>query len=333
MEMAHGNESTYIGLIFIGSLNTDIVATGLKRFPRPGEHVFGENLIIGPGGKSRNVADMAAHLTASGTVSMVGRTTKDQYGMWKIPIDALRNSGVNIDYVVIDETSSKMPGVALITVEQTGHNQIVVLPGISDDFCEADIDNAEPLFNEVSANNGIVGLTLEAPISTVRYAAEKAKKHNLKIIFDPGGIPDGTEIGSLLRDMYLVKPNEHEAKTITGITVTNFDSAKQAAERLFELGAKNILITVGVQGAYLFTDSLQKHIPVPSITDDGVHDETGCGDQTMATLSAYLQAGASIEEAADIAIFSGTLQFHKQGIQPVSLSELEAVTNKRIGEP
>ncbi len=75
--------------IVIGSLNTDLVATGIKQFPNVGEHVYGKELLIGAGGKSRNIADMIAHLAPKNTVAMVGRTIKDPYGLWKLPMDAL----------------------------------------------------------------------------------------------------------------------------------------------------------------------------------------------------------------------------------------------------
>jgi ribokinase len=175
-----------ISLVVIGSLNADIVATGLKRFPNPGEHVYGKELVIGPGGKSRNIADMAAHLMDDGEVAMLGRTTKDKYGLWRVPIDALQQSGVNTSFVVVDEQSDKLPGIALIAVDQQGNNQIIVLPGASDYFSNEDIDKAKGLFEAIAQNNGYLAITLECPFATVRYAVETAKAMKIKIVFDPG---------------------------------------------------------------------------------------------------------------------------------------------------
>jgi len=193
-------------LIVIGSLNADIVASGLERFPHPGEHVYGKDLAIGPGGKSRNIADMAARLMEPDTVAMLGRTAKDVYGFWKIPMEALQKSGVNTDFVVLDETTNKLPAIALIAVDQSGNNQIIVLPGASNDFSPEDIDKANSLFAEVVQNNGLIAITLECPIEVVSYATEKAKALGLKIIFDPGGITDDIQLEDLLRGVYLIKP-------------------------------------------------------------------------------------------------------------------------------
>jgi ribokinase len=311
--------------IVIGSLNTDLVAVGIKQFPKPGEHVYGKELLIGPGGKSRNIADMLANLAPKNSVAMVGRTVKDPYGLWRQPMDALAKVGVNTDYVnVLEyETANKLPGIALIPVDQKGNNQIFVLPGVSDDFSVADIDAATALFSEVATNNGTLVLTLECPLDTATYAVKQANKHGLKVMFDPGGIEADNDLSELIAaGIYLIKPNEHEAKMLTGITVTDFETARQAAAKLQEQGVANVLITAGVNGAYLFSSDTQVHIPIPAVNTGEEKDETGCGDQTMAALCALLQDGKPIKEAAELAILAGTLQFHRTGIKPVSKSDL-----------
>src|SRR5206468_3973595 len=116
---------------------------------------------------------------------------------------------------------------------------------------------------------------------------------------------------------YLLKPNEHEARIITGLEVNDLDTARTAAQKLMAMGAQNVLITHGPQGAYLFAGGSEQHIPIPPDVEGPAKDPTGCGDQMMAVLSAYLQAGQSIEQAARAAVVAGTLEFHKAGCQPV----------------
>ncbi len=311
--------------IVIGSLNTDLVATGIKQFPKPGQHVYGKELLIGAGGKSRNIADMIAHLVPENTVAMVGRTVKDPYGLWKLPMDALAESTVNTDYVnVLDyEKANKLPGIALIPVDEQGNNQIFVLPGISDDFSSGDIDAATPLFETVGADSGFLVLTLECPLDTALYAVKQANKHGLKVLFDPGGLQISDNIDELIKaGVFLIKPNEHEAKMLTDIEVTDFETARQAANKLQAKGIKNVFITHGVNGAYLFTETEQTHIPIPKVEAGNERDETGCGDQTMAATCALLQDDISLKEAASLAVLAGTLQFYKSGIKPVTKKEL-----------
>lgn len=311
--------------IVIGSLNTDLVATGIKQFPKPGEHVYGKELLIGAGGKSRNIADMIAHLVSENTVAMIGRTVKDPYGLWKLPMDALAKSAVNTDYVNVlnYEEANKLPGIALIPVDEQGSNQIFVLPGISDDFSPGDIDSASSLFETVGANEGYLVLTLECPLDTAVHAVKEANRHGLKVLFDPGGLQVSESIDELIKaGVFLIKPNEHEAKMLTGIEVNDFETAKQAADKLQAKGIKNVFITHGIKGAYLFTESDQVQVPIPQVEAGNEKDETGCGDQTMAATCALLQDGKSLKEAASLAVLAGTLQFHKLGIQPITRKEL-----------
>lgn len=314
--------------IVIGSLNIDLVATGIKQFPKPGEHVYGKELLIGAGGKSRNIADMIAHLASKNSVAMVGRTVKDPYGLWKVPMDALSKSSVNTDYVnALDyEEANKLPGIALIPVDEHGNNQIFVLPGVSDDFSPSDIDSAASLFQTVGTNGGFLVLTLECPLGTAVYAVEQANKHGLKVLFDPGGLQTDDNIDDLVKaGIFLIKPNEHETKMLTGVEVTDFEAAKQAAAKLQAKGIQNVFITHGVNGAYLFTKTDKTHIPIPKVASGNEKDETGCGDQTMAATCAMLQDGKPLAEAARLAVLAGTLQFYKLGIKPVTKKELTKV--------
>ena len=121
-----------IKIIVPGGLNTDIIASKVSKIAMPGEEVVGEELKIGPGGKSRNIAHMIAVLSEKNTVAMIGKTAKDPFGLWKIPVDALEQAGVDITQVKTMEFIGTFPGVALIPVDKEGNNQIYILPGIGD---------------------------------------------------------------------------------------------------------------------------------------------------------------------------------------------------------
>jgi len=319
-------------LIVIGGLNTDIVAKGVRKFPGPGEHTYGKGLYIGPGGKSRNIAAMAGALLSKGQVAMIGRTTKDSFGLWKLPLESLELSGVNSSFVHIipAHETDKLPAIALITVNETGENQIIVLPGISEDFDTSDIDRAQALFDEASSSAGLLCATFECPPDTVEYAFAKAKAMNIRALFDPGGIESKEQAIKLLKSgVFLIKPNEHEAQIITGIDIRDLQTAQKAADKLLELGAENVMITHAEHGAYLFTDEGQGiHIPTDPRITGNTKDATGCGDQTMAVLVAALQSGKSLEDAARAAVAAGTMQFYKSGIQPITAAELASSGHK-----
>jgi len=316
-------------LIVIGEMNTDIIVTGLPRFPKAGELINGGKLFIGPGGKSRNIAAMAAALLPTGRVAMVSRTSQDKYGLWKEPVEALKQIGVNTKFVkIIDsQVTVELPGIALILVDQHGNNQIIGAPGITRKFSPEDIDEADELFKEVEKNNGFMVFIGNCPIQTAKHAIIKARKLGIKIVFDPGGADDLKSLITLLGDdIYLFKPNEHEARVMTGVNILDLPSAKKAAKVFMKMGVENVLITVGSNGAYLFTPDSDIHIPVPAVKESAEKDETGCGDQTMAAICALLLQDTSLYEAAKSAILAGTLQFHRRGIVPVTPTDLIKVS-------
>lgn len=316
-----------LSVIVIGGLNTDIVALGVKRLLRSGEHTYAERLHIGPGGKSRNIAQMFAVLSEKKNVAMVGKTSKDPYGLWKLPVDSLEKAGVNTEYIKVVSFKEKggFPGIALIPVDTKGRNQIYVIPGINNNFFPEDIDSADELFKTVASNQGMLILTLELPFPTALHAVKKANKLGIKVLFDPGGIDEEQNYQKLLKQrIFFLKPNEHEAQILTGVKIKDYKSAKIAAHKLLNEGVENVFITFGSQGGYLFNNAIEKHIPVPELKiSSSVKDETGCGDQTMAAFAYAISKGRNILEAANIAILAGTLQFYKPGIEPITREELE----------
>lgn len=315
-------------MIVVGGLNTDIVAAGVDQLLGPGELSRSGELVIGPGGKSSNIARMCACLLGPGRVFLVGRTSRDPHGLWEVPVKALREAGVNTDYVAVEdlEQCGKFPGIALIPVNRSGENQIYCVPGINDDFSPADLDRAGTLFEE-SAGKGILGLTLEMPLDTAAHSIRKARAHGLRVILDPGGIAPTQDVRPLLESgIYCIKPNEHEARILTGIEVIDLASADRAAGRLLNLGIRNVLITHGAKGAYLFNREKALQIPVPSLATGGENDETGCGDQVTAVLCSETLRGRPIEEAARLAVLAGTLQFLRRGIDPVRPEDLKQIS-------
>lgn len=314
-----------VSVIVIGSVSTDIIASGVKRIVGSGESSKGKELKIGPGGKAVNVSRMISALAGDSIAAVIGKTSMDPFNLWKVPIDALEKDKVNADFVqkVSFEKSKKYPTIALIAVDINGNNQIYGLRGIGDDLFEEDIERASELFKTVQLNNGMLILSLQVPLPTVIYVIEKAKKHNINVLLDPGGVQVDVDYTELFKkEIFLLKPNEHEAKMLTGVTVNDFASAKKAAEILLNDNIKNVFITHGKYGGYLFNSQTKMHIKAPVVAEPGDKDETGCGDQVLAAICAKLLKSDDIVAACKTGLLAGTLQFGKSGIVPVTKEEL-----------
>jgi ribokinase len=315
-------------VIVPGGLNIDIIGLGVDKIIGAGELTLGGKLKIGPGGKARNMAQMAAAFLGPGRVAMIGRTSQDPFGLWKVPMQSLCDAGVSTDYVKslsFEESGHKFPGVALIPVDKEGRNQIYVLPGINEDLGIKDIDEAQQLFEEKCPK--IMIMALEIPMRTAEYCVEKAASNGIPVILDPGGVSG--PIGEILdQRIFLLKPNEHEAKILTGVEVVDRKTARDAAQLMLSRGIRNIFITCGENGGYLFSSEHSLHIPCPVVRDSPIHDETGCGDQVTAMVAACLAEGLPLLESARLAIFAGTLQYYRAGIQPITRNEM----SKNISE-
>jgi ribokinase len=313
-----------IRVIVPGALNTDIIAVGVPYLAAEGEDLYARELIITAGGKARNIAEMIAVLTGPGTVAMLSRTSRDPFGLWKPPVEALDAVGVNTDCVFVAEYTENdtLPGIALVTVDTAGRRNASIYNAILADFSAADIDRARSLLEAAARNSGFLVLTLEIPVKTA-YAISVAVSLGLRVILDPGGLRHDAVPDDLFgQPIYLIKPNEHEAKLLSGIDVTGHESATHAAAILRDRGAENVLITHGAQGGYLIGDGVSEHIPVPTSAPVGQADATGCGDQVTAAVSASLCDGATLPSAARFGIVAGTMQFSRVGVQPLTRADM-----------
>ena len=108
-------------LLVVGSANADQVI-GVERRPGAGETVLGSDLAVHPGGKGANQAVAAARLGAR--TGLLARVGDDAYG--RLLLDSQREAGVDTVGVLVGGAPT---GVALITVDPSGDNSIVVSPG------------------------------------------------------------------------------------------------------------------------------------------------------------------------------------------------------------
>lgn len=292
-------------ILVIGSLNADLVVRA-PRFPAPGETISGEDLTIIPGGKGANQAVAAARQGAS--VTMVGRVGNDSFG--PTLIQNLRDNRVDISLVQTDQSAT---GTALIVVDSSGQNSIVLSPGANGKVSPADVDALS--FQNVD----MLLLQLEIPLETVVHAASLARQNGLRLILNPAParqLPD-----SLLADVNILVPNEGELQYLSGQPVTDIDSAKSAAQVLLAKGVQTVIVTLGRNGALLVTDENTLHIPTFNVE---VVDTTAAGDAFIGGLAAGLLKGNPLEKAVRYGNASGALAATKFGAQP-SLPNAEDV--------
>ncbi|MBC3496844.1 ribokinase [Pseudomonas sp. SWRI100] len=297
-------------VVVVGSLNMDLVARA-QRLPRAGETLPGEAFFTAPGGKGANQAVAVARL--GGSVAMVGNVGDDAYGQQLRK--ALEREGVDCQAVSVCQGVSS--GVALITVDAASQNCIVIIPGGNGLLTPQSVQRFDKLLQAAD----VIICQLEVPAETVAWALARGHELGKRVILNPapatGPLPS-TWFGHI---DYLT-PNESEAEALTGITVTDQGSALRAGERLLQLGAGKVIITLGAQGALLVTAQGHQHFPAPVVQPV---DTTAAGDTFVGGFAAALVRGLEEGEAIAFGQRAAALSVTRVGAQPSIpyLSELQ----------
>jgi rfaE bifunctional protein kinase chain/domain len=118
-------------------------------------------------------------------------------------------------------------------------------------------------------------------------------------------------------------PNEPEVEEALGVRIgQDWNKLVAAGEQIMaRMKLQSLVITRGRDGMVAF-DQKHKPVDIPIIGSDQVADVTGAGDTVIAALTAALAAGATTEEAAQLANYAGGIVVMKRGTATVSRAEL-----------
>jgi len=285
----------------VGSLNMDLIIES-PRLPRPGETVIASDSQQSPGGKGGNQSVAAARLGA--TVSHIGRLGDDSFG--DLLADNLKAE--KIDIQAVQRTEQTPSGLAVVMVDLQGHNSIMVVPGANSLLTPDDIEKHA----EVIRNADLLLVQLEVPIEAVLKAIEIAKEASTRLILDPAPVPAANLLTPELLGVDLACPNATEAEEILGVSINSVQDARQAAWKFTQLGTKNVIITLGEEGAVL-SDGKGIDFVAPYAVD--VEDTTAAGDAFAAAVAVRWAEGVELAEAARFACAAGALTSTKLGAQ------------------
>lgn len=279
--------STRKPLVVIGSANMDLL-TRVQAFPRPGETMPGSALLQRPGGKGANQAIAAAQ--AGATVSFIGNIGTGAFG--DALVANLENAGIDLSHL---ERSPKLPaGTALILLNETGENEIVVTRSSNELVGLAQIKRSKQLIQEA----GMVLLQLEIPLASVQEAIKLAHAAKVPVVLNPAPCTKPLP-GKLLKQIDRLTPNELELAALTGKQVKSMTDVAVAAQHLLSLGARNIIVTCGAKGACWVTHDRITWFPAPCVK---VIDTVGAGDCFNGVFAAEICAKNIVNQAISLAI-------------------------------
>jgi ribokinase len=302
-------------LLVIGSASADLV-TAVERRPSAGETVLGSDLETHPGGKGANQAVAAARLGAR--TALLARIGDDAHG--RLLTESLRAAGVDTTSVL---TGGAPTGVALITVDPSGDNSIVVSPGANSRLTPADVVGARAAME----SSRVVSLQLEVPLKTVTAAALVADRAGARVVLNPS--PPASLPPDVLAVCDPLVVNEHEARFLLDGSAGPGSTPEDWAEPLLALGPRSVVITLGGDGALAATAAGSTR--VPSVTVEAV-DTTGAGDAFTGALAWRLGGGDDLATAVRFAVRVGAAAVTRPGAQQ-SFPTLREVTQRSTSRP
>ncbi len=287
------------------------LVTRAPRLPKGGETLIGQSFTTVSGGKGANQAVAAARLGAQ--VAMIGCVGNDAYG------EALRGAllAEQIDCQAVS-TVGGSSGVALIVVDDSSQNSIVIVPGANGELTAEAIDR----FDSVIRAADVLICQLEVPDASVGHALKRGRELGKTVILNPAPVSRPLPSDWYASIDYLI-PNESEASALSGLSVDSLDTAQAAATRLIALGAGKVIITLGAQGS-LFADGQRfEHFPAPVVK---AVDTTAAGDTFVGGFAAALAAGKDEAQAIRFGQVAAALSVTRAGAQPSipALSDVQA---------
>lgn len=286
-------------IMVIGSINMDLVVR-VPHFPAAGETIAGTQFQMIPGGKGANQAVAASRLGSR--VAMIGRVGQDLFG--QVLLEGLNSQGVDTQEVRRDEEANT--GIAMIMVDPSGENRIVIAAGANGQVSKADVEAAQ----ECISRSSILITQFEIPLPVVEYALAVARRHGVTTILNAA---PGYQVSiDLLEKVDYLVLNEGECHILTGIEVGDASSAQAAARHLLKRGPRKVIVTLGEKGALLAEDGLEIGYKAPPVA---VVDTTAAGDAFIGGLAVALLQGFVAADALYYAICAGSLAVTKFGAQ------------------
>ncbi|MEN9677901.1 MAG: ribokinase [Verrucomicrobiota bacterium] len=287
-------------IIVLGSLNLDLVVDVVS-FPRPGETVPGSNLRHLPGGKGANQALALARMDSP--VAMIGAVGDDPAGHQMIA--DLQRAGVDTSGIRVRE--SVATGTAVILLEGTGQNQIVVAAAANGTLAAEEMNRGTLRLAEARA----LVVQLEIPLPAVVAAIHAAAAAGVPVFLNAAPaqeLPDNT-----LADTDWIIVNESEAAVLAGSEIESGASPSRLASRLRERSdGACVAITLGAAGVWVDSDEFLGHLPGFRVA---VVDTVGAGDAFVGAFVSRLTAGDPVYEAAVFGTAAGALAVTRPGAQ------------------
>lgn len=243
-----------------------------------------------PGGKGINVSRVLSKLGASTTtLGFVGGFTGDFIR------DSLTNEGINQDFIIVDEpTRVNVKLKSGVETEINGNGQNI------DPLHERELLEKISVLTEKDFL--VLAGSLPQTISEDFYLsiASKCQQNKVPFIVDTSG----EALETLLSyQPFFIKPNQHELGELFKVEIKSVEDAIIYGKKLLEKGPKNVIISLGGEGALLLNKQMTVYANGPK---GKVKNSVGAGDSLVAGFIASFEKNGDYLEALKYGIAAGS---------------------------
>ena len=295
-------------ITIVGSFAVGLTMRAPK-LPIFGETMLGTDFDMGPGGKGSNQAVATARLGAQSSLRAILGTDK----LAGIATDLYAAEGVDTEFVT--SQSARATGVGFIILNDKGENFIILDMGANELMDAKSVDMAEARI----AESDVVMTVLEVPTEAANRAMELGRKHGARTILNPA--PARALPPEIFASVDYLTPNESELRILLGLPADDPRSSRELAAELRRRGVRNVVVTLGRQGALILTDDLDQMVPAVPVD---VVDTTGAGDAFNSGFAVALAEGRDIVDAVRFGVVCGAIACTKLGVIPSLAYRAEA---------
>ncbi len=220
------------------------------------------------GGKGINVSCVLAQLGIKSTaLGFVAGFTGDAI------VNGIQNEMITTDFIKLDEGISRI-NIKIKAGEETEIN--CQGPRISEEKLEQLMKKMDMIEDgDTLVLAGSVPNTM--PDDTYERILERLADKKIRIIVDA---TKQLLVNSLKYKPFMIKPNRQELSEIFDVPVKTEDDIEIYANKLREMGAQNVIVSLGGEGAMLIDENGTKH--KEGVADPNVVNTVGSGDSMVA---------------------------------------------------
>ena len=284
-------------ILGLGEIVIDWVSI-VDHFPEPDEKIDSLSQNIFSGGVTANFTVAASRLGAK--TKFFGAIGNDLYGDF-LKKDLI-SENVDCSYL-IPKKNQPTPVNFIFVVKNTGEKVIIQSP-----YMHSTIPTIKDLNENIFQNVKLLHTSAIYPELTLK-AIKLAKKKKISISLDLEkqiAIRGLSNLKPILQEVDMLIPNKAGA-----MQLTNSNTPDDAARKFLDLGIKNVVITLGEQGALIVSEN--KNIIIPAIEVTPI-DTTGAGDTFCAALCyTFFIKNFNIEKAVTFANAAAALKIQNIG--------------------